>query len=462
MLSSLLCALALADRVTGLRTSGLNLIEHGEFEAALKQEGGATQASQAQAAAADTAAAAAAETRAAIRPAAVHHQSVQTAAVDDAAAMEASFAVAPGTHVNPLLPLEVPNASPSADGHMNWDKIAKEVNKPSNIWDILRYIGGGGGASISRAGDTREDVELLRRTGYQDRALVIFFLSAYLGMLAFSAAIAYRHAANNAPVDYYADPRQHVQTYQGNDVEDFMDAFNFAPKDVQLQVTGFNPSPLLGSDVDMLATGQRMGFRHNIAFSFGLDLSSWVVRQGGDPNLSTTGVSAEDVEKLREYLADDKNHLTYVELVKTVSWNGWEELATNIKAQIRQGGFQGQVLVRPIPQAEMHVHKNTQWANFLHGRALKAIVFLSVFLLPVYKAYMAWRHFPLTLRCDYKVRLKVDEYWPLIASRIGPNGFDNGVPESAPLGLRVPWQSVEQQRTQQQQAAQDFHQSSHG
>jgi len=302
--------------------------------------------------------------------------------------------------------------------------LNKEVDKPASYWDIMDYIGGGTGSSISVDGDVNTDAEIIRRIRYQDTGVMLLLLGIYFTTLLFSASMAYRSASNDAPVDHYADPRYHTQTVQGEDVGEFLEAFNVPPKEVRLQVTGFRPMPLLGEE--FMASTQSYGIRQHIAFSFALDLAPWVVRDGQDQDSAASGVPADEVSKLREYLANDTNDLAYVQLQKTVSWKGWEELATNIKTHLRQSGFRGHVIVRPIQEEVMDVHKNKRWANFIHSRTLKAVVVCSLIGWPFYRMYMLWRHQALVLNSSFCVDQKIDQYWRLIADKIGPDGFNSG------------------------------------
>lgn len=327
----------------------------------------------------------------------------------------------------------IPEASGSGGlGRNNW-QIEPDTDERHTVKDLLMDIGGGTGASVSGTGDTGMDQALLRRMRYQDKAVMLLLLMAYAGSLLFSASIAYRQAINDSPVTFYADPRFHNLTTDAEDVDSFLEIFNQPPSDAQLQVTGLVPLlPLPDYVVD--AAVMWLGARYRVAFSFALDLSPWLVPQSigdGTPeegqSLGNVGVPREDIQLLRDYLATDTNDLSYVDLQKEVEWKDWEELATNIKSMIRQSGFNGYINVRRHCEEVVGVHKNKLWANFMHSRTTKVLLALSVVGWFVYQPYVWLRHSAITIRCKYRVDIGIGQYWPLIAEKIGPDGFNSGV-----------------------------------
>merc|ERR1740120_123525 len=90
-----------------------------------------------------------------------------------------------------------------------------------SLKDVIMDIGGGTGASVSGTGDTFMDQALLRRMRYQDKAVMLILLFAYMGSLIFSASFAYRQAKNDSSVTFYADPRFHNITTDCEDIESF-------------------------------------------------------------------------------------------------------------------------------------------------------------------------------------------------------------------------------------------------
>jgi len=321
------------------------------------------------------------------------------------------------------VPPAMPLASPPHSG---------KARAAPDFTHMIFDIGGGTGASVSGTGDTYMDRRLLRRMRYQDKAVMLLLLVAYIGSLLFSAVIAHRHAHNDSPVTYYADPRFHNLTTDCDDAESFLEAFNQPPTDAQLQVVGLVPLPLI-PDYVVDAGVTYFGARYRMAFSFALDLSPWLVPLGSRPADGgsedwSVGVAQEDVERLRAYLSSDTNDLSFVQLHKQVEWKDWEELATNIKSKIRQGGFTGVVSVRRSTEEVMEVHKNVQWANFCHSRTTKVLIALSVMGWFLYQPYMWLRNRAIAVSCRYKVDIGIDQYWSLIQDKIGPDGFNHSGP----------------------------------
>jgi len=292
-------------------------------------------------------------------------------------------------------------------------------------WNLLLNIGSGTGAAPGGTGDLVLDQELMRRMRLQDKVVMMLLLVAYLGCLAFSANLAYRQSLNNSPVTYYGDPRYYTQTIDTHDLEDFLEAFNTPPKEAQLQITGFEPlPPLHESFVD--AAVDWLGSRYRISFSFALDLSPWVVHDGGQAAAgagSGAGVSVEDLERLRDFLEHDTNDLAALQIHKEIHWPDWEELATNIKHQIRQRGFNGIIHVCCAEDEFMTVYKNKPWANFMHRRVTRVLCILSIVGWFIYQPYMWLRHRSLVVTSRHRVDVAIGSYWPLIADKVGPNGF---------------------------------------
>lgn len=318
------------------------------------------------------------------------------------------------------------NLSPYWQGQLDEDPMSEQPDPgEGGWWDVLSGVAGGTGATISGVGRTRLDRALLKRMQYQDKAVMIMLLCAYLGSLLFSASLAYRQAANNSPVTFYADPRYHDIVVDSDDVEGFLEAFNQAPKSCHLQITGLSPMQPL-PDYIMHSAVEWLGAQYRVSFSFALDLSPWMVRQGSDgqaPPPVTAGIAPEDLELLASWVAHDTNDLSCLHLHKEVDWKGWEELAVNIKTKIRQAGFQGVVTVRRVEKEVVAVHKNRPWANFMHSKTMKVLCALSLVGWLIYNPYMWIRHRATTIRCKYRIDLPIDQFWPHIAEGIGPDGF---------------------------------------
>lgn len=327
---------------------------------------------------------------------------------------------------------------PTGDGSFTgptWDSDVDTGN--TTLRELLMDIGGGTGASIGGTGSAQVDRALLRRMRHQDKMVVLLFVLVYFGSLIFCLSVSYQQAQNTSHVAYYADPRFDTFTLDGDscDSNAFLEAFNQPPKDAQLQVTGLVPMRILPTYVvDTAVTW--LGARYRVAFSFALDLSPWLVRDGGDASHeaghrgAAESVSAKSEERLQQFLAADapdtffRNDLAYVELHKHVEWKEWEELATNIKSQIRQSGFRGVINVHRNGKEILGVHKNRSWANFMHSRQTKVVLALTIVGWLLYQPYMWLRHRATAIHCRYRVDVSIGAYWPLIADKIGADGFN--------------------------------------
>jgi len=282
---------------------------------------------------------------------------------------------------------------------------------------VLVALGGGTGASIGGTGNRALDKDMATRMRCQDSAVMLLMVIVYMVTLFLLASLTYRRSHNNSQVTYYADPRFYQMVMEGHESPAFLDAFNQAPKSVQLQVTGFIPVP-----EGVLGSIQWQGDFFHVAFTFALDLSPWVVRETQDATL-TDGVLTEDLDGLAHFLECNCNDLSCVELQKDVAWPGWEELATNIKQQIRQRGFTGLIGIHRTETENFLVHKNKTWANFMHNRTTKVICALSLFGWLLYLPYMWIRCTRTVVRSRFKVEIDINSYWPLISSHLTSDGF---------------------------------------
>lgn len=317
---------------------------------------------------------------------------------------------------------------------------AAQVTEPKNdhhfFSHILAALGGGTGVRVGGLRHTDLDRELVRRMRIQDKAVALAIVAMYFLLLLFTASIKYHDAHNDSPVTYYADPRYHSLVTEGEDAANFLDAFNQAPKNAHLQVTGYLPVPEGQGNV------QWRGDHYRVAFTFALDLSPWVVREpdgaaGPRPPsadsrlpglpaqpLLQDGISLDDHSVLETFLATNKNDLAIVEVEKDVVWPDSEELATNIKHRIRQMGFQGIIGINLSESEKVSVFKNAPWANFMHSHTVKILVILSMCGWAFYFPYMWLRCSTTKIRSRYKVDLPITSYWPLIEHKLTANGFE--------------------------------------
>jgi len=257
----------------------------------------------------------------------------------------------------------------------------------------------------------------------QDVTVMMLLLMVYFSTLFFSAVLAHRQAHNNFRAKYYADPRMFVASCDSRHTDSFLEAFNTQPRQVLLTVSGYRQVQLNAPHGFHWKDGTYV-----LAFSFALDLTPWVQRgqEGEEDDDPAVGVSEEDWDKLNDFLDTDTNELAIVELEKHITWDHWDDLALNIKSKIRQRGFDGMLHVHRTEVEEMPIYRNTQWANFLHSKALKVLLALSVVGWLIYGPYMWIRCKKLTIRCNHHINMPVDAYWENIAAGLTAQGFRPG------------------------------------
>mmetsp|Transcript_102579 Transcript_102579/g.319651 ORF Transcript_102579/g.319651 Transcript_102579/m.319651 type:complete len:532 (+) Transcript_102579:12-1607(+) len=282
------------------------------------------------------------------------------------------------------------------------------VTSATPLVRIIFAIAGGTGASISSQASILFKADLVRRMRLQDTAVMLLMIGVYFITLLVTANVAYHQAANNSRITYYADPRYHTMVVEGHDMEAFLEAFAQPPKSVLLNVAG-----LARAVEDMPGTLRYRGGSYRVDFTFALDLSPWVVREdspaavlghgGAGPELALEdGIVRDDLQKLCHALALDGNDLATIQMVKEISWPRWEELATNIKHQIRQCDYEGVLGIDRTKTEIINIYKNRQWANFMHSRTLKVVLALSILGWAFYVPYMWFRSATVRVRCLYQ------------------------------------------------------------
>eukprot|EP00928_Gymnodinium_smaydae_P099393 TRINITY_DN9465_c0_g1_i1.p1 TRINITY_DN9465_c0_g1~~TRINITY_DN9465_c0_g1_i1.p1 ORF type:complete len:693 (-),score=157.42 TRINITY_DN9465_c0_g1_i1:181-2259(-) len=297
-----------------------------------------------------------------------------------------------------------------------------------SMQELLFSVGGGTGASLG-SGNITQDRELLMCMRYQDEAVFFMLIIVYFATLAFSASFIYRQVANNSSITYYADPRKSNLAIDTNSMEDFLDEFNRTPEEVRMQVTGYVVSNAVDYPSQVV---EWQGECYRTAFAFTLDLSPWVQKASGpygqslgSPPLGSNeeGIALSDIEGLREFLGNNSDDLCSLDMIKTISWPKWEELAMNIKHRVRQHGFRGLISVHRTELEELTVYKNRHWANFMHSRTLKVLCALSVVGWIAHGIYMKLKCKKLVVRSFHTVDISIEEYWPYIESQLRETGF---------------------------------------
>lgn len=315
----------------------------------------------------------------------------------------------------------------------SWHTAALEAWKK-----VLMALGGGTGASLGATGSLQADTDLYHRMRIQDQAVLFLLLVAYGVALALSASIGFHNAANDSPVTFYTNPHQQPLMMEGHSVESFINTFNQPSKNAYLQVTGY-----AASADETVGSVQWEGTYYNVVFTFALELAPWIEREadpvpaanvrgsssiGGSQERRSEsrllqGLTASEYSRLCNFLAHDRNDLATVQIVKEISWAGWEDLAQNIKHRIRQSGFGGLITVTRTEEESITVYKNRQWANFMHSRMMKVLCALSVVGWVVYGPYMWWRCTVVPIRARFRVGIDIAEYWAIIAASLSEQGF---------------------------------------
>lgn len=311
----------------------------------------------------------------------------------------------------------------------------RALNEELSTGEILLAVGGGTGAGPTAAADPDMDRDMVQRTRYQDKVLLFLLLLAYFTSLFFSASMAYRKATNGSAVKYYADPRVDDAVIDSSDVHDFLETFNQPPQNVHLQIQGLSPlRRMIPHIIDGVVEWKETYYRYD--FSYSLDLTPWVVpvtnrgehsqadtaRENGES--VSAGLSDADVGTVGDFLQENLNDLATFSIEKQVEWPGWEELATNIKHKIRQGGYTGAVFVTWNSSHTLTIYKNKPWANFLHLGLTRVIFGLSAIGYLWYLPYMWVRQRGPEVASKFRVDIPIADYWQLVGDKISGRGFE--------------------------------------
>lgn len=287
-----------------------------------------------------------------------------------------------------------------------------------------------GDALHGNATHLRRGLEFRARS--QTGAVLLLLMMSYFVTIGISLHILYKQTENDSEVTFYADPRYHAVAMASHEFSDFLFHFNQTPKHAFLRVSGLVP---LEDDDDSSTSSSASdvaeleGTPHRVAFAFALDLSSWIARlpDGAPPGEASQameeGITREDLETIAYFLAYDNNDLASLRIQKETEWPGFQELVGHIQQRIRECGFEGIVTVSLDGTEVMSVHKNKAWANFLLNRATRAMAAVSIVGVPPYLLYMWWRCRTTTVRTRFRIDLPPEEYWPLIADKLGADGF---------------------------------------
>eukprot|EP00928_Gymnodinium_smaydae_P021838 TRINITY_DN18548_c1_g1_i1.p1 TRINITY_DN18548_c1_g1~~TRINITY_DN18548_c1_g1_i1.p1 ORF type:complete len:435 (+),score=32.07 TRINITY_DN18548_c1_g1_i1:92-1306(+) len=239
----------------------------------------------------------------------------------------------------------------------------------------------------------------------QEIGFVMLAALAYIVVLVVSAVVAYRSTRARSNATFYSDPRVDCLGMHGREVDHFFHTFCQAPKFVPLVVTG------------MQSVASRVRARQRVAFSFALDVSSWMVR-------SADALGEDDEKRVSRFVDMDGNPFERLIVKKVLAWQDWEDLALNIKHMIKQKGFSGDVIVQKRPEVSLPIFKNVHWANFLLSYHFRTIVTLSVVGWLFYLPYVWYRSTANELEVRYYVDMPIDQFWQMIESKLNERGFD--------------------------------------
>lgn len=289
---------------------------------------------------------------------------------------------------------------------------------PNSLSKRLFAIAEGTGAlsdERSPTGFRDLDREMRWRLQAQDAAVLLMLFGVYITTLVFGWTLVYRIAQSEESRSVirffcktYGGMPDRTLTCETRDMTGFLDAFNGPPKKLKLRIIGFSRTE------SRIAGVRWRGRRYRQVFNVALDLAPFV--QGGD-------ISTDDLKVVQNFLAGT-NTLEQLVIHKEVSWNGWEDLATNIRQKLRTLGFEGVLDVKLDTSEELVVHQNQAWPNFVHHRTTRALVLLSVVGSLLFVPYVYFRCRRSQLKSRFHIGLSPSRYWQLIESGLNPtNGF---------------------------------------
>eukprot|EP00928_Gymnodinium_smaydae_P073597 TRINITY_DN56788_c0_g1_i1.p1 TRINITY_DN56788_c0_g1~~TRINITY_DN56788_c0_g1_i1.p1 ORF type:complete len:554 (-),score=121.01 TRINITY_DN56788_c0_g1_i1:67-1728(-) len=150
------------------------------------------------------------------------------------------------------------------------------------------------------------------------------------------------------------------------------------------------------------------------------------------------GMSDEDLSKVEAFLAQDSNDLACVEICKEIIWEDWEELSLNIRACLRQRGFNGAVRIFLKGNESIEVFKNKTWAHFMRSQVTRVLAALSLVGWLFYEVYVKLRTSRLVVKSVHRVEVPLSTYWDLVGSKLTANGFipDEDRPRAADSATR--------------------------
>jgi hypothetical protein len=344
--------------------------------------------------------------------------------------------------------------------------------------DILIALGDGSGFYSDRTLRART---ILR---YQHLAASLLIILIFCGFLCISLSMVHWQVQAQVhqlgSVKYFAHFGSELASVDGQELPNFLETFDKPLSEASLVVSGWEPHE--DAEFDEWLYDHRYlrwhGQIYKLAFSFALDISPWleptclpdgdssddelaaIARLQQQGSSSPYGLSADDQLRLRSYLRANHNSLSRVEIQKEIIFPGWEELATNIRAYLRQKGFSGMVQVSCQGSESVTIHKNNAWAHFMRSRATRVIAALSIFGWVFYEVYMYIRDSKLVVRSKHHVDVPINQFWGLVGENLTAQGFNpsgddaaspgsmtGAAPAVAATRTPMPWRLASSRRT---------------
>jgi hypothetical protein len=298
--------------------------------------------------------------------------------------------------------------------------------------DVMKLGEGVGSMTYDRVPtDSRKlNHELRRRLEIQDYATIAILVIAFLSTVLVSCLSIYQVAEDPSPVSFYSDPK----FFRGRllcasaDADSFLQAFNTQPQVARLRIVGRSTEhpPLSG----LLRSYRYQEFFEQlrirvyavfcptrnllrrppwdpVVFDVSLDLTPFIT---GNGQLR----SEADALKLAQHLSSS-NTLELLVLRKTVAWDSWEDVATNVRQRFRSLGFEGEVDVQFQALEEVVVYRNHPWQNFVRSRITQAIVVLSVIGAFFWIPYLCIRMRRVKVETRFRMNLDLNRYWEILS-----------------------------------------------
>jgi len=285
----------------------------------------------------------------------------------------------------------------------------------------------------SRSPGAQQDMnhELRERLATQDRATVAILTFVLSMAVLVSCLGVYQFADDPSFVAFYSDPKyNHQRLLCSNvDMDNFLEAFNSPPQNALLRIIGRHSGPPRRSwfSRDLQADGRRWGrwlllpnrrppHDETIIFDSCLDLSTFI---SNDSNFA----SEEDVTKLERHLLTE-NPLEIIVLRKTVIWENWVDIATNIRQKLRSEGFQGDIQLHFNCQEDMRIYRNIRWQNFVRMPITHILAVLSCLGVFAWIPYIYLRSKVVVVETHFHVEMDVERYWEMLAEGLSvQDGF---------------------------------------